>query len=224
MAGYIFNLKAVRNPDVAFNNLKDLIDNGVYSTNMSLPTGHWKVHHEATFGDYMTMKEGDNVYFFSNRKIYGIGKLTKVEFDCKLLNFPESDLPDTDSFQHHQQQMILNQSENNLKNRMLCTFTGSPYFFENGVDMDDVLTSNPEKFKMLRAFWKLSFIKFGDEENKALIDFILKNNEQNLLNQRNIFTESKTTHTRIRELADDNYQVKSDNILNVCCKRSLYSL
>lgn len=27
----------------------------------------------ATFGDMVTMKPGDNVYFLSNRKIYGIG-------------------------------------------------------------------------------------------------------------------------------------------------------
>ena len=36
--------------------------------------------------------------------------------------------------------------------------------------MDDVLASNPSQFRMLRAFWKLSFIKIDDDENQALID------------------------------------------------------
>ena len=28
----------------------------------------------ATFGDLITMRPGDNIYFLSNRKLYGIGK------------------------------------------------------------------------------------------------------------------------------------------------------
>ena len=43
--------------------------------------------------------------------------------------------------------------------------------------MDDVLSSRPNAFKMLRAFWKLSFIKFDDEENQAFKDIILKRNQ-----------------------------------------------
>ncbi|WP_400246667.1 hypothetical protein AB3U99_07445 [Niallia sp. JL1B1071] len=46
--------------------------------------------------------------------------------------------------------------------------------------MDDVLASNPDKFRILRAFWKVSFIKIDDEENKALRDIILKRNEEHL--------------------------------------------
>lgn len=112
--------------------------------------------------------------------------------------------------------MILNKSSVNRENRMLRTFIGSLHFFENGVDMDDVLTSNPKSFKMLRAFWKLSFIKIGDEGNKALIDVILKSNEESLLRQEKIFTESKTIHHRIKQIANENYQVNSDNILGAC--------
>lgn len=216
MAGYIFNLKTEKNPLKAFNNLKNQINSGVYSTIMTLPDSHWKAHHEGTFGDYMTMKEGDNIYFFSNRKIYGIGKLINVETDCKFLNFPNSDLPHTYDFSTLSNSMIINESEENKKNRMLCTFIGSPYFFEDGVDMDDVLASSPQSFKMLRAFWKLSFIKIDDEENKALIDVILKNNEENLFLQTNTFTVSTASHDRIRQISNENYHVNSDNILAVC--------
>lgn len=216
MAGYIFNLKRENNNEVAYNNLKELISSGAYSTNMTLPSGHWKAHHEGTFADFMTMKEGDNVYFFSNRKIYGIGKLINIETDCKFLNFPNSDLPNTYEFHSLKDQMIINIPQANSTNRILCTFIGAPYFFTNGVDMDDVLASNPQSFKMLRAFWKLSFIKIGDEENKALIDIILKQNESNLILKNNTFTESKGTHSRIRQIAGKDYHVNSDNILDVC--------
>ena len=44
--------------------------------------------------------------------------------------------------------------------------------------MDDVLSSNPDAFRMLRVFWKLSFIKFDDEENQAFRDIILKRNQE----------------------------------------------
>lgn len=37
----------------------------------------------ATFGDMVTMKPGDNIYFLSNRKIYGVGKAKKIGQDCK---------------------------------------------------------------------------------------------------------------------------------------------
>jgi hypothetical protein len=53
-----------------------------------------------------------------------------------------------------------------------------------GIDMDDVLSSNPSAFKMLRAFWKVSFIKFDDEENQAFRDIILKRNQSALLSPR----------------------------------------
>ena len=46
--------------------------------------------------------------------------------------------------------------------------------------MDDVLSSNPAAFKMLRAFWKLSFIKFDDDENQAFRDIVLKRNQDQL--------------------------------------------
>src|SRR5690606_12031157 len=125
----------------------------------------WGIHHEGTFADYLTMNEGDNIYFFHQRKIYGIGELVNVKGDCKFLNFPQADLPIDYEYTTLSDKMILNGSEENKKNRMLCTFKGSPYFFSQGVDMDEVLASNPESFKMLRAFWKLSFIKIDHQEN-----------------------------------------------------------
>ena len=48
----------------------------------------------ATFGDLVTMKPGDNIYFLSDRKIYGVGKTINVGEDClctfaRLSDFPQ---------------------------------------------------------------------------------------------------------------------------------------
>lgn len=196
--------------------LTDSINSGVYSTYFkSLPTNNiWSTAHEATFGDYMTMKEGDKVFFFHKRKLYGIGELVTVQVDCKLLNFPKSDLLEDESYSHLKESMIINNSKKNLNNRMLCTFKASPLFFKDGVDMDEVLSSNPENFKMLRAFWKLSFIKLDDIETKSLFDIVLKNNESNLKQQNNLFKNKSYLHERVQKIVDSRYQVSSSNILS----------
>ncbi|QKY68709.1 hypothetical protein [Lentibacillus sp. CBA3610] len=209
MAGYIFSLNNL-------NSLSDSIKNGIYSTILNIPKNRiWGAHHEGTFGDYITMKEGDNIYFFHERKLYGIGELVNIKGDCKHLNFPEADFPYEYNHASLKNRIIVN-NLHGKKHRMVCTFKGAPHFFKNGVDMDDVLSSNPERFKMLRAFWKLSFIKIDDEENKALIDVILKNNEASLVTKEGIFMEKENTHEKIADLVDDKFIVKSENILASC--------
>ena len=63
--------------------------------------------------------------------------------------------------------------------------------------MDDALSSNPSAFKMLRAMWKVSFIKIDDVENKALIDIILKRNEERLETRQGVFDFSPEVHEDI---------------------------
>ncbi|SHK62175.1 hypothetical protein [Tepidibacter formicigenes] len=177
MAGYIFSLDNE-------NSLRFCIENGIYSTYLSHPSNNrWRIHHEGTFGDYATMKEGDNIYFFIDRKIYGIGTLININGDCKFNNYPSSTLPIIQDFEDIKDDMLLNDNEKNLNNRWICIFEPNPNFFKIGIDMDDVLASKPESFRMLRAFWKLSFIKIDDEENKALKDIILKRNEEYINSQ-----------------------------------------
>lgn len=215
MAGYIFTLSSI-------DSLNELVNNGVYSTNLKIPINNvWKPHHEGTFADYLSMSEGDNVYFFIKRKIYGIGKLTNINGDCKHLNFPGADIPITEDFSTLKDTMILNTSSFNLGNRLLCTFVHAPYFFTNGIDMDDVLSSNPEAFKMLRVLWKLSFIKIDDIENKALSDIILKSNENEIADPINVFSSSDNIHNRIKSISNHLYNVNTKNILNLAANNSV---
>lgn len=207
MAGYIFSL----NNNQA---LENLIQNGVYSTNLSHPKNNkWKIHHEGTITDFISMKAGDNVYFFIERKIYGIGELININFDCKFLNYPNADIPNIQNFDSIKLNLLLNQNETNLQNRFICTFKPSPSFFNNGIDMDDVLSSNPNSFRMLRAFWKLSFIKIDDEENKALKDIILKRNEQYIIGVDGKFPFSNYLHKEMSSKITIDYALNSKNIL-----------
>ena len=57
MAGYIFNLDSTEA-------LRLYTKNGVYSTKLTAPRGYWTRQQEGTFADYVTMKPGDNIYFF----------------------------------------------------------------------------------------------------------------------------------------------------------------
>ena len=67
MAGYIFNLDSDES-------LIYCIENGLYGTRMNIPDNKiWKLQHEGTFADYLSMKEGDNVYFL------GIGWFMALE-------------------------------------------------------------------------------------------------------------------------------------------------
>ena len=219
MAGYIFNLDNI-------NSLEKYIKNGVYATKLSPPKNNqWRTHHEATLADYITMKEGDNVYFFIDRKIYGIGSLINLKNDCKFSNFPDACKPENydenNDYKNKKELLLWDEGEFSINQRWLCIFKPEPYFFTTGIDMDEVLTSKPSAFRMLRAFWKVSFIKIDDEENQALKDIILKINEKVIANpilDKNVFTSHyKETHKNIlNKLQSDNYNINIYDVLDFC--------
>ncbi|MGP4060238.1 hypothetical protein [Halobacillus sp. H74] len=212
MAGYIFNLDSE-------DSLRSIIDTGVYSTKLNVPkNGIWNIPIEGTFADYLSMKNGDNVYFFLNRKVYGIGKLINIGIDCKYLNFPEADFPSGVDYKSIRKHLLLDNGVESVNNRFICTFEPSPYFFSTGIDMDDVLASNPKSFRMLRAFWKLSFLKVDDEENRALKDIILKRNEEYLVNKGGKYTSTVSLHSEISKKINRKYNITSSNILDISSK------
>lgn len=171
MAGYLFNLDSDRS-------LEDSFRHGMYSTRLSDPgNGVWRIHHEGTFADFSSMKAGDNIYFFIDRKIYGIGELVDVDGDCKYQNYPGANVPVIYNYNDIKAISLFDSGdESTSRMRFVCFFKPSPDFYLDGVDMDEVLASSPAQFKMIRAFWKLSFIKFSDDENQALKNIILRRN------------------------------------------------
>ncbi|NLY74720.1 MAG: hypothetical protein GX075_05395 [Firmicutes bacterium] len=215
MAGYVVNLNSL-------DSLQTYIFNGVYATILSAPRNYWAVHHEATFADYVSMKPGDNIYFFINRKIYGIGELVAIGDDCKFLNYPKANIPSNFDYNAEKSNLLWDEGKQSVNQRWLCVFKPNPYFFKYGIDMDEVLASNPSKFRMLRVFWKVSFIKFDDEENKAFIDVILKANQETLKNpdEEKIFlSDYQNFHSSLRNKIGEMpsaYTLKPDDILLSC--------
>lgn len=216
MAGYIFTLSDTES-------LTNCIENGIYSTKLSEPKNNkWLIHHEGVFADYATMKPGDNVYFFIQRKIYGIGKLVKlVSKDCKFSNYQDASIPKTFN-KSAVGNLLFDFGIKSTSYRWICTFNPDPHFFKEGIDMDDLLASNPSAFRMLRALWKLSFIKFDDDENQAFRDALLKLNEKHLVGKNSSANRyidiSKTTHYQISQTlsATSNYELNIKPIISSC--------
>ena len=216
MAGYIFSLD---NLDSLYLYTKS----GVYATKMSAPSDLWKVHHEGTFADYSTMQEGDNIYFFIKRKIYGIGKLVSLDGDCKFFNFPGAGEPQQIGYQDIKDKLLWDEGEISVNQRCICLFKPDPHFFKVGIDMDDVLSSNPSAFKMLRAFWKVSFIKFDDEENQAFRDIVLKRNQNALVvsgGSEEVFPFEPVHDQILSRLSSGDYGLRSgiSSILTSCAE------
>lgn len=209
MAGYVVNMNDM-------GALASCIESGVYSTILSEPkNGKWRRSQEGTFADYFTMKPGDHIYFFNDRKIYGIGKIIDVNADCKYLNYIGADEPKIFSDEEYiGRKPLLTLAD--ADNRCFCTFVPNPYFFLNGIDMDDALNSDPDRFRMLRAMWKVSFIKVDDEEDKALLNIILKRNEEALYRGNNVFTYSEKKHKYIAKNASDLYRMSAYRLLMSC--------
>jgi len=215
MAGYVFLLS-----DLSF--LDNLILDGVYSTNMSNPVSYWSTAMESTIADYMTMNEGDNVYFFSKRKIYGIGEVIKIGGESILQNFPDAIIPKQFKYSAIKKDLIKDFGPDSVGNRLLCCFKPSPHFFKEGIDMDDVLGSNPTKFRMLRLIQQVSFIKVDDEENQSMKDIILKRSLTALSspNTSNTFTTKyKVKHKEISSKINASYRVSLEKVLPNFCNK-----
>ena len=163
MAGYVFAIGGNTNPvDI----VRECAEKGVYSTYLNTLS---PLPFQGTLADYLSMKPGDNIYFFCKRRYYGVGELISVGPDCKYSNFPDSSARTEVKYEDIADSLLVDYGNHSSHNRWICTFKGSPFFFEDGIDTDEILTYKPNTFKMLRAFWKVSFIKLGDEENQSLV-------------------------------------------------------
>ena len=209
MAGYVFAIGGDENPvDI----IQQCAEKGVYSTviNSLAPTPF-----EGTLADYLSMKPGDNIYFFCKRKYYGVGELISVGPDCKYCNFPQASALSAFTYEEIQDKLLVDFGAESYKNRWICTF--KPYFFENGIDTDEILSYKPNTFKMLRAFWKVSFIKLGDEENTSLKEIFLLRHQREMQSQTGIFNTNESTHTEITNKNLEEYLITPQKMLETCC-------
>ncbi len=213
MAGYIYALGHKQPIDIYLNSVK----NGIFSTFISTISS---IPFEGTLADYVTMQEGDNVYFFFERKLYGIGELVKIGPDCKYSNYLGACKLEKFSLNNIRQSQLVNY--NSASNRWICLFKPSPFFFRKGIDMDDVLNYRPSTFKMLRAFWKTSFIKIDDEENQSLKEILLLRNQEALESpcKDNMVLYQKDAHKQLETKVTIDYKIDLRDLLASCNSKS----
>lgn len=224
MAGYMFTLD---NEDA----LRRCIAEGLYSTVMSDPKDRWRTPAEGTFADYATMRPGDNVYFFHDRRIYGIGEIADVGTGYCFQNFPGASNPKPVPHESVVDQMLVGSDleRPGKTQRWVVAFKPAPRFFVHGVDMDDALSSDPGAFRMLRTIWKRSFIKFDDQENQAFKNVILRLNQEALTyptaDSSVFFLDShELHHRRVSELTSDgSYGLDARPLVSACRKGTMLS-
>lgn len=188
MAGYIFNIGET-------GNVKEMFKNGFYSTYIKTLAAN---PFEGTFADYISMSEGDNVYFFQKRKLYGIGKFINVGEDCKYNNYIGASILKDYTYDEIRNSLLIDFGADSSKYRWICFFKEGPAFIEKGLDMDEVLQYKPNSFKALRTNWKKTFIKIDDEENKALKELfylrVFDNNTNYNVHQNFSIIEQNISH------------------------------
>ncbi|WP_321301035.1 hypothetical protein [uncultured Sphaerochaeta sp.] len=225
MAGYIFN---VGNGDKGrisgLQIIEESFNNGIFATKIKTQKNYWNSAVEGTFGDFLGMKENDNVYFFHQRKIYGIGKVRKIKTSVVHLNYPNADIPSPTPADVDPEVILLDQAEFYNYPVFFC-FTPDPLFFVNGIDMDEALSSNPDAFRMLRANWSVSFIKVDDQENEALRECLLLANKTNLKSpsptSQAIYPYSNQKYNDILSRISDAHIFNSYTICRLCHEGTL---
>ena len=169
MPGYLINLGAPAG------RLKLYIESGIYGTKIGR-TG-WYPATLYTLADYLTMQPGDLVFFFQKRMIYGIGSIATLANEGApgpvFCNFQRSHVPTLIPSPPY----VWNGDEDpDIRWRVI--FRPSPAFFQNGVDMDEVLQADTAGVaRSLRVFWNRSFVKMEDDETNLIATAILRRNQ-----------------------------------------------
>lgn len=177
MAGFLFSISNDKK-STAFEIIQRICSDGMYAT---LLGAKWSVATSATLGDYINMMPGDNVYFFSRRVVYGIGEIVS-----SLENGEAAFELFKDSSSKHSippEQYTQTDSEGKIRyKRWAIRIKPSPAFFSYGIDMDDLLRTDPPAFRAVRAFQKKSFVQLDDKENQAFKSALIRKNELALTN------------------------------------------
>jgi len=101
----------------------------------------WGTAGEATIADYLSVTEGDQVFLFSRRFIYGIGNVVRLPGAraAALSNYPQSwDL----RIRFGGKALWCNEPDDLADHPFVIFFEPSPHWFPNGVDMDEVLAAD----------------------------------------------------------------------------------
>lgn len=157
MKGYVFSVGS------DFDAAKSL-GKGVFGVLQESTTALWNWQMIETFADYAGMEEGDLVFFFQKRRIYGVGRLAKPKHwpAAVIWNRPDGYLA------HGAGKPLF--APDGRAPPVLFHFVPHPVFFKQGIDMDEVLAdANARPDWALRFFWKRSFIQLDEHEAKTIL-------------------------------------------------------
>lgn len=191
---------------------------GVYSTFVSEASGsgenrRWGQHHEATLADFLTMREGDYIFFFQDRRIFGAGQLTRVGENFVYQVYPGASDPRASVPTSTSSVLWYPAKKSDLKHhRWLCCFKPAPQMLLTPVDMDDALASHPTAFHSLRVIQKRSFIKMDDAETFALLDILARRNGDSAKVGRGP-RRRPVAHARIANLATSAHALSASEAL-----------
>jgi len=178
MAGYFFLLGKIQDDNGVITSAKDILrelaQDGTYSTNLKLTddTKKWSRTKVSIFADFFGMKENDYVFFFTDRKIYGVWRMINICGDCKYWSFQGANRIIYDNDSYIKTRLVEDLDPNN---RCICFFEPLECY-SYAIDMDEALTTYPNSFKSLRVMKDRSFIKLDDEETMALISLLHRRN------------------------------------------------
>ena len=166
------------------------------------------------------------VFFFSDRTIYGVGRV--VGFDmggqrlAALANYPGASFPHATPPKNPDDYLWRENGEENQ--RWVFFFEPHPYFFKTGLDMDEVLASDVKGVvRSLRVFEDVSFIQMENEEAQVILDLLLRRNED-VINEypsldRVFDSRAEQIHSRVREHDLKRYQIDLDGLTRKHARR-----
>jgi len=212
MPGWLINLAGVRNDELRFVRL--YAENGVYGTRFrKTGDGSWNEPQRMTIADYALIEEGDLVFFFRERNIYGIGIIKSFDTpegnQVVFNNYPEAIVSDGSNFstedylwaEQFERDLWSEEERNEFGIPFVFFFDPCPAFFESGLDMDFVLQSDAKNVaNQIRAFEDRSFIRLEDEESHLLVELFTRRRGES----RNIFNFRGSVHEEVSRQVRDN--------------------
>jgi len=137
----------------------------------------WGTAQEMAIADYLALAAGDLVFFFENRRIFGVGRIVRMPATTRavLCNYAASwDLSRRPGAPY----LWEDEPEDDLADHpFVVFFEPEPAWFREGIDMDEALASDTHGYvKQLPFFAGLSFALLDDFEAAHLAALIRKAN------------------------------------------------
>jgi hypothetical protein len=178
MKGFLFNVGKD-------GNISKIFDRGIFGVRL----GALGPALYSTLADYSTVKPGDKVFFFQKRLVYGVGEVVDPNQTRRgaFLNYPNSvfhrlygeepHLVTSEGLSPNGKNAAIGPNDDPEWARVsvVVPFGPSPYFFESGIDVDEILSTQGFDYAWgLKFNWQRSFVQLGWRETQTLLEIFLR--------------------------------------------------